>query len=85
VAEMIKDIHWALEKIVKKLDWMDDMTKQRTLYKAQQLKTFIGFPEFINDMSELDEYYSEVTISYSTYWLFYIIFERLFLILFSLK
>jgi len=75
---MIENIHWAFEKIVKELDWMDDTTKNRTLYKAKQMQTLIGFPEFINDSFQLDEYYSEVPISYSTYWLFYIIFERLF-------
>jgi len=60
---MIENIHWAFEKIVKDLDWMDDTTKQRTLYKAQQMRTLIGFPEFINDPGQLDDFYSEVHIS----------------------
>lgn len=57
---MMENIHWAFEKIVKELKWMDDTTKQRTLYKAKQMKTFIGFPEFINDPEQLDDYYSDV-------------------------
>jgi len=61
---MLKNIHWAFEKIVKELSWMDDTTKQRTLFKAQQMKTFIGFPKFINDPVQLDDYYSEVPISF---------------------
>jgi len=60
---MIENIHWAFEKIVKELNWMDDITKQRTLYKAQQMTTFIGFPDFISDPVQLDDYYSEVPIS----------------------
>jgi len=76
---MIKNIHWAFEKIVKELDWMDDTTKKRTLNKAQQMQTLIGFPEFVDDTYLLDEYYYEVPISYSTYWLFYIIFEPIIL------
>ncbi|XP_022176704.1 neprilysin-11-like [Myzus persicae] len=56
-ADMFKNIHWAFEKIVKELVWMDDTTKQRTLYKAQQMKKFIGFPKIVNDSVQLDEYY----------------------------
>lgn len=58
--EMINNIRWAFEKIVQDLDWMDDTTKKRTLYKSQQIKTFIGYPELVNDTSQLDDYYSEV-------------------------
>lgn len=58
--EMLSNIHWAFEQIVKELKWMDDVTKQRTLHKTQEMKTFIGYPEFINDTEALDEYYSEV-------------------------
>lgn len=57
---MMVNIHWAFEKIVKELKWMDDTTKQRTQYKAKQMKTFVGFPEFINDSEQLDDYYSDV-------------------------
>ncbi|XP_022173800.1 endothelin-converting enzyme homolog isoform X2 [Myzus persicae] len=66
-AEMIENIHWAFEKIVKELNWMDDITKLRTLYKAQQMTTFIGFPEFINDPVQLDEYYSEFEVIENDY------------------
>lgn len=58
--EMISNIRWAFEKIVQDLKWMDDITKKRTLYKAQQIKTFIGYPELINDQVELDSYYADV-------------------------
>lgn len=57
---MMENIHWAFEKIVKELEWMDDTTKERTMYKAQQMKTFVGFPELINDSTQLDDYYSDV-------------------------
>lgn len=60
MVEMLSNIHWAFEQIVKELKWMDDTTKQRTLYKTQEMKTLIGYPEFINDTEALDDYYSEV-------------------------
>lgn len=66
-AEMIDNIHWAFEKIVKELNWMDDTTKKRTLYKAEQMRTFIGFPEFINDAHQLDDYYYDFEIIENDY------------------
>lgn len=57
---MFKNILWAFEKIVKKLSWMDDTTKKLTLYKAKQMKYFVGYPELVKNVTELDEYYYDV-------------------------
>ncbi|XP_025196930.1 membrane metallo-endopeptidase-like 1 isoform X2 [Melanaphis sacchari] len=65
--EMIENIHWAFEKIVKELNWMDDTTKKRTLYKAEQMRTFIGFPEFITDPHDLDQYYYDIEVVENDY------------------
>lgn len=62
---MMENIHWAFEKIVKELKWMDDVTKIKTMNKAQKMKIFIGYPEFLNDKTKLDEYYDDVCASYS--------------------
>ena len=82
---MIENIHWAFEKIVKELNWMDETTKQRTLHKAQQMKTFIGFPEFIDNASELDDYYSDVPTYFTQYLLNINYMNDYFKYLFSLK
>ncbi|XP_060854532.1 endothelin-converting enzyme homolog isoform X5 [Rhopalosiphum padi] len=66
-AEMIENIHWAFEKIVKELNWMDDTTKKRTLYKAEQMRTFIGFPDFIDIPQQLDDYYYDFEIIENDY------------------
>lgn len=58
--EIVENIHWAFEKIVKELKWMDDESKNKTLYKAQKMKLIIGFPELMKDPVQLDKYYSEV-------------------------
>lgn len=56
----MNNIHKAFEKIVNELNWMDNITKTRTLNKAKQMRTLIGFPEFITDQIELDNYYADV-------------------------
>lgn len=67
VVEMIENIHWAFEKIVKELEWMDDTTKERTMHKAQQMKTFVGYPELISDSTQLDDYYSDYEVLENDY------------------
>jgi len=46
---------------------MDDTTKKRTLLKAQKMRTFVGFPEFINDPDKLDEYYYDFEVLENDY------------------
>lgn len=58
--EIVENIHWAFEKIVKEIKWMDEESKHKTLYKAQQMKLIIGFPEFMKDPVQVDKYYSKV-------------------------
>ncbi|XP_025418825.1 endothelin-converting enzyme homolog isoform X2 [Sipha flava] len=67
MVEMMKNIHEAFEKIVNELKWMDDITKNRTLNKARLMKTFVGFPEFIKDQMELDNYYADLEVVENDY------------------
>ncbi|VVC39609.1 Hypothetical protein CINCED_3A013094 [Cinara cedri] len=64
---MLLNIHWAFEEIVKELNWMDDTTKKLTLYKANQMKMFVGYPEFIKNGSELNAYYSDFKVVENDY------------------
>lgn len=57
---MMKNLHWAFEKLVRELNWMDDQTKNKTMYKAKQMKTLVAFPNFIKDPKQLDKYYENV-------------------------
>lgn len=41
---MTENIKWALQKMVKELNWMDDETKNATLLKLANTKSFIGYP-----------------------------------------
>ncbi|XP_050537862.1 neprilysin-11-like isoform X2 [Daktulosphaira vitifoliae] len=60
---MMDNIQWSFKKIVNDLDWMDEETKKRTLYKASQMKTLIGYPEFITDPDLLDDYYIDYNVT----------------------
>ncbi|XP_050432624.1 neprilysin-11 isoform X2 [Adelges cooleyi] len=60
--EMMDNIRWAFERLVKELDWMDEETKASTLQKANMMQTLVGFPEHLAEANELDEYYSDVEV-----------------------
>lgn len=61
---LIKDIHWAFEKVVDELNWMDDISKNKTKDKARNMKTFIGYPEgSVKNQTKFEEFYSEVLVS----------------------
>ncbi|VVC39613.1 Hypothetical protein CINCED_3A004548 [Cinara cedri] len=67
VIEMMKNIHFAFEKIVEELNWMDDETKKITLHKAKNMQMHVGFPEFIKDTVDIDNYYADFEVIENDY------------------
>ena len=63
--EMVKDIRAEMEKILDKIDWMDDMTRERAKDKLRMMKEYIGYPEEILQEHLLEEHY-EVSLTMST-------------------
>jgi predicted metalloendopeptidase len=58
---MIENIQWAFSTLVRSVDWMDADTKIATLDKAAAVKQFVGFPEWLLDKDELQNYYEWVS------------------------
>ena len=58
---MLADIQWAFSSLVRSVDWMDADTKIATLDKAAAVKQFVGFPEWLLDKNELQQYYEGVS------------------------
>lgn len=42
---MTDNIKWALRKMIKDATWMDDETKNATLRKLTNTKTYFGYPD----------------------------------------
>ena len=59
--EMVKDIRAEMEKILNKIDWMDDMTRERAKDKLRTMKEYIGYPEEILKEHLLEELYEVST------------------------
>ncbi|CAB3998205.1 endothelin-converting enzyme 1-like [Paramuricea clavata] len=61
-SEMIKTIKEAFERNIPRADWMDESTKEKALEKLNAVIEMIGYPSWIEDISKLDNYYSNLTM-----------------------
>ncbi|XP_049862497.1 neprilysin-4-like isoform X1 [Schistocerca gregaria] len=60
--EMVNDIRNAFTEMVGELQWMDGVTKARTLEKAHAMRPFIGFPGWLLTPGELEKHYNETEV-----------------------
>lgn len=59
---MVSEIKQSFVEVVKKIKWMDDITKRVTIEKNQEMITFIGYPNWLFENGKLDEYYADVSL-----------------------
>uniref|UniRef100_A0AAR5P9C4 Neprilysin-2 n=1 Tax=Dendroctonus ponderosae TaxID=77166 RepID=A0AAR5P9C4_DENPD len=65
--EMVSDIRAEFQDILKKVDWMDDKTRQNALDKARSMSTHIAYPdEMLND-AKLEEFYEGLELDQNQY------------------
>lgn len=60
VMQMINNIRESFNNLVRDISWMDDPTKCVTLDKSLAMRSLIGYPEWLRNGSQLDEYYAGV-------------------------
>jgi len=58
---MLSDINSAFRQLVSAVDWMDSITKLATLDKASAVSSNIGYPEWLLQPGELDNFYQRVS------------------------
>ncbi|XP_052127509.1 endothelin-converting enzyme 2 isoform X2 [Frankliniella occidentalis] len=63
VHEMLGDVKSVFQEMVADLDWMDAPTKAATLDKVKAMKSFVGFPEWLLNVTLLDEYYEGINMT----------------------
>ncbi|KAL1131079.1 hypothetical protein AAG570_012316 [Ranatra chinensis] len=62
VREMLNDITDAFNRLVDSLSWMDDKTKSSIRDKASNIGSYIGYPNWLLQPGQLDEYYKHVEV-----------------------
>jgi predicted metalloendopeptidase len=63
VEMMLDNIRLAFNTLVKNTTWMDYKTQLKTSEKSESMKSLIGFPEWILNKTELENYYKGVSKS----------------------
>jgi membrane metallo-endopeptidase-like protein 1 len=58
---MLDNIRLAFNTLVKNTTWMDYKTQLKTSEKSESMKSLIGFPEWILNKTELENYYKGVS------------------------
>ncbi|VVD05133.1 neprilysin-2 [Leptidea sinapis] len=61
--EMVDDIRQQFSKTLSEVDWMDSMTRQAALDKAQAMASHIAYPNEMMDNNKLTEFYSGLEMS----------------------
>jgi predicted metalloendopeptidase len=59
---MIKDLKESFSALVGVSDWLDDITKNKSLDKLNAIIENVGYPDWMLDNHELDKYYNLVNI-----------------------
>ena len=57
---MINDIKQSYNQLIKESDWLDEVTKNKSLIKLNAIKQNIGYPDWMISNKELDNYYNLV-------------------------
>lgn len=60
---MLEDIKHAFKIAVEDLNWMDYVTREKTLTKLHAIRAFVGYPGWIMNATQLDEHYRNVCIT----------------------
>lgn len=59
---MVSDLHDAFKDILAQADWIDDETKDKCSLKANNMITLLGYPEYSEDETLLDNFYGNFRI-----------------------
>ncbi|KAJ9589999.1 hypothetical protein L9F63_016891, partial [Diploptera punctata] len=63
VENMVRNIRTAFYSMVESADWIDTNTKTATLEKVEDVNASIGYPDWILNSHELEEYYDGVEVN----------------------
>lgn len=60
--DLVENIRHEFIDILQNVTWMDETTRGEAIKKAQMLETHIGYPNELNDINKLKQYYNDLEI-----------------------
>ncbi|XP_014207873.1 neprilysin-2-like [Copidosoma floridanum] len=67
VVHMVSDIRTQIIRILRRIDWMDNKTREAALDKAKSMTTHIAYPDELLDDKKLEKFYEKLEISSGSY------------------
>uniref|UniRef100_A0A1B6KIH3 Peptidase M13 C-terminal domain-containing protein n=1 Tax=Graphocephala atropunctata TaxID=36148 RepID=A0A1B6KIH3_9HEMI len=64
---MTNKVQEEITRDIEELDWMDEETKKRAVYKASQVVHHIGYPDELTDVHKIEEFYKGLSIDNDQY------------------
>lgn len=58
---MVEDIRNAFKQELSEVQWMDEETRKEAMEKADFMNYFIGYPDWYDNVTVLEEYYRGVS------------------------
>ncbi|GJQ67375.1 hypothetical protein Trydic_g5078 [Trypoxylus dichotomus] len=65
--EMLEDIKYAFKIAIEDLNWMDYVTREKTLTKLHAIRAFVGYPGWIMNATQLDKHYKNANVVNDNY------------------
>jgi len=73
---MIEDLRASFKAMLAVNDWMDPGTKEYALIKAEQMLSLIGYPDFLYNDTQLDDYYKNFDLHPNDHYALQVYIER---------
>ncbi|KAH8332771.1 hypothetical protein KR074_010440 [Drosophila pseudoananassae] len=67
VQRMLSDIRRSFDRLVKSTTWMDAATKRKTIQKSAEMKSFIGYPTWLQNATALNAFYEGAETNTTTH------------------
>ena len=65
--EMVYEIRREFERLLNKVDWMDETTRKSALNKLKAMSTHIGYPDELMDNAKIEKYYANLKVDENNY------------------
>lgn len=65
--KMVKEIVLEFRRILKESFWMDKETREKALQKLDAMSTYIGYPDWLMNDSEIEKLYKDLEIDENSY------------------
>jgi adenylate kinase family enzyme len=61
--QLVKDLQVSTKELLDESNWVNKKTKHLVMEKLEAISILVGFPEWVSNVSALDDYYNKVRVA----------------------